>query len=227
MLQAHLISSNLAPAPPNSYACQPGQTRSIGLPFCNPSLPRDQRVRDLIGRLTLAEKLGLLHAAPGTDACAFTDSGVARLDIPPYSWTEEANTGADSSCIGPEQCTTTFSSPALLAATFNRTVWRHKGEIISTEVRALNNVHGHRGCGKPPALIGESVRIQLTGCISSARCAGVDEWGPNINLMRDQRFGRNSELPSEDPFLTGRYAFVCRTNLIGKPTVRCSSSNTN
>ena len=175
-------------AVPNGYACQPNQVRSIGLPFCNVTLPRTTRVKDLVGRLTLQEKLSLLHAAPGTDGCAFTDLGVARLDIPTYSWTEEANTGADSSCFGVGQCATTFGSPALLAASFNRSLWRLKGEIISTEVRALNNAHGTRGCGSPPAKI------------------GVNEWGPNINLMRDQRFGRNSELPSEDPFLTGSYA---------------------
>ena len=90
---------------------------------------------------------------------AFLDAGVPRLDIPTYAWTEEANTGADSSCLGPEKCATTFPSPAMLAASFNASLWRAKGEAISTEVRALNNVHGHRGCG-PPAMI------------------GVNEWGP-------------------------------------------------
>ena len=29
--------------------------------------------------------------------------------------------------------------------------------------------------------------------------------GPNINLLRDPRYGRNSELPSEDPLLAGEY----------------------
>ncbi len=129
----------------------------------------------------------MLHAKPGTDGCAFEDSGVPRLDIPVYAWTEEANTGADSSCLGPGRCVTTFPSPANLAASYNRSLWRTKGMVISEEIRALNNVHGHRGCG-PPAMI------------------GINEWGPNINLIRDQRFGRNSELPSADPFLTGSYA---------------------
>ena len=31
-------------------------------------------------------------------------------------------------------------------------------------------------------------------------------FGPNMNVQRDPRFGRNTELPSEDPFLTGIYA---------------------
>ena len=31
-------------------------------------------------------------------------------------------------------------------------------------------------------------------------------FGPNINIARDPRFGRNSELPGEDPLLSGTYA---------------------
>ena len=27
--------------------------------------------------------------------------------------------------------------------------------------------------------------------------------GPNINMVKDPRYGRNSELAGEDPFLTG------------------------
>ena len=105
-------------------------------------------------------------------------AGVPRLDIPEYGWTEEANTGADSSCIGPDRCPTTFPSAANLAASFNRTLWRHKGAVVSEEIRALNNVHGHRGCG-PPAFI------------------GVNEWGPNINLIR----GQVSHCSAEGPVL--------------------------
>lgn len=31
---------------------------------------------------------------------------------------------------------------------------------------------------------------------------GTSAFGPNLNMIRDPRYGRNSELPSEDPFLT-------------------------
>ena len=31
-------------------------------------------------------------------------------------------------------------------------------------------------------------------------------YGPNLNIARDPRYGRTSELPGEDPFLTGTYA---------------------
>ena len=29
---------------------------------------------------------------------------------------------------------------------------------------------------------------------------------PNLNIARDPRYGRTSELPGEDPFLSGQYA---------------------
>ena len=82
-------------------------------------------------------------------------------------------------------CATTFPGPAGLAASFNRSLWRTKGDIISTEQRAFNNNNLVRGGG---------AHIALTS------------WGPNINLVRDPRFGRVSELPSEDPILNGLYA---------------------
>lgn len=31
-------------------------------------------------------------------------------------------------------------------------------------------------------------------------------WSPNINVIRDPRWGRITETPGEDPYLTGRYA---------------------
>ena len=34
---------------------------------------------------------------------------------------------------------------------------------------------------------------------------GLSYYAPNINVMRDPRWGRNEEVPSEDPFMTGIY----------------------
>jgi hypothetical protein len=78
----------------------------------------------------------------------------------------------------------------MLAASFNRSAWFAKGEVVSTEMRALHSAGGVR-----PFVNGfNPYRVGLTG------------YGPNINLMRDPRWGRNCEVPSEDPFLAGEYA---------------------
>merc|ERR1719498_1990534 len=53
-------------------------------------------------------------------------------------------------------------------------------------MRAFNNLGWHRHASGD--------KIALTG------------FGPNINIARDPRFGRASELPGEDPFLNGHYA---------------------
>ena len=53
-------------------------------------------------------------------------------------------------------------------------------------MRAFNNLAWHRGNAND--------KIALTG------------FGPNINIARDPRFGRASELPGEDPTLNGKYA---------------------
>ncbi len=70
-----------APNFPNGYAwgCY---NISANLPFCNPNLSFDDRINDLISRLNLTEKLGLL--GPNTvstkvNPCNFMDSGVLRL----------------------------------------------------------------------------------------------------------------------------------------------------
>ena len=36
--------------------------------------------------------------------------------------------------------------------------------------------------------------------------SALSAFGPKINLVKDPRYGRNSELPGEDPFLSGSYA---------------------
>jgi beta-D-xylosidase 4 len=75
------------------YGCSAGNG-AYGLPFCDSSLSISSRVADLIGRLSLDEKMGLM----GTDhnvydnSCVLFDSGVTRLGIPAYMNLVEANT---------------------------------------------------------------------------------------------------------------------------------------
>lgn len=36
--------------------------------------------------------------------------------------------------------------------------------------------------------------------------AGLTFWSPNVNVVRDPRWGRNQETPGEDPYVAGVYA---------------------
>ena len=71
-----------APAPPLGPALAPGRACSQpevrGMPFCNASLPRTERVADLVGRLTLTEIASQLQARSST--------AVPRLGLPPFYW---------------------------------------------------------------------------------------------------------------------------------------------
>ena len=105
-----------------------------------------------------------------------------------YAWLVEANSAAAASCYTADptekyRCATTFVGPMNMGASFNKTSWRLKGDVIGTEFRAFNNLGWDRG----------GQQLGLTG------------YGPNINIARDPRFGRTSELPSEDPVHSGAY----------------------
>ena len=124
---------------PNYQACV--TTRSKALPFCNSSLSRAERVQWLVSQLSLEEKVGLIapdRSIKGSH-CPEVNAPVDRFDIPPYMWLVETNTAVSSACLGPEICATTFIGPEGLAASFNRSLWFAKGDVISTEMRAFNN----------------------------------------------------------------------------------------
>ncbi|EGD81320.1 hypothetical protein PTSG_13176 [Salpingoeca rosetta] len=132
----NIIQANCSGKPvPTGHACLPAATKE--LPFCNSSLSICARLDDLIGRLSLHEKAGPIGPNPVTSPCAFLDYGVKRLDIPPYLHLVEMNTAVASACIiSQDKCATTFIGPTGLGAA-----------VISTEMRAFNNLNWHRGGG--------------------------------------------------------------------------------
>ena len=74
--------------------------------------------------------------------------------------------------------TTKFAFPITTGMSFNRTLWKETGAQIGREARALMNA------GKAYSTF----------------------WAPVVNLAREPRWGRNIEVPSEDPFQSGEYA---------------------
>ncbi|KAK4377184.1 hypothetical protein RND71_003480 [Anisodus tanguticus] len=106
------------------------------LTFCDASLTVENRVGDLVQRLTLAEKIGFLVSGAGA---------VSRLGIPKYEWWSEALHGVSSTGPGvrftsPVPGATSFPQVILTAASFNVTLFETIGKVVSTEARAMYNV---------------------------------------------------------------------------------------
>jgi len=158
--------------------------------FCDHELDLETRVENIVANLTLREMASMMSPDRhlGSD-CNCHTSGVSRLGIPSYMWLVETNTDVSGDCFG-DKCRTELYGPLGHGATFNRTAWEVKGRILSTEVRAMRNAGWWRDVGRTVA---EKKREKI----------GLTVFGPNLNIARDPRFGRLSELPGEDPFLNG------------------------
>jgi len=137
--------------------------------YLNPALPLEQRVDDLISRMTLAEKVSQMQ----NDA-----PPIPRLQIPGYNWWNEGLHG-----IARSGYATVFPQAIGLAATWDTALIDRVGDTISTEARAKYNQAQREG--------------------NRSIFYGLTLWSPNINIVRDPRWGRGQETYGEDPFLTG------------------------
>ncbi|GLT91257.1 hypothetical protein SLE2022_091530 [Rubroshorea leprosula] len=162
-----------------SYVCDPQRFRQQGLDmdkftYCNKSLSYQVRAKDLVDQMTLDDKVQQM----GNSA-----KGVFRIGLPKYEWWSEALHGVSD--VGPGvkfdnvvPGATSFPTVILTAASFNQSLWRNIGQVVSTEARAMYNLGN----------------------------AGLTFWSPNINVVRDPRWGRITETAGEDPFVVGTYA---------------------
>jgi len=104
------------------------------LPFNNPSLSVDERVQDLISRLTLEEKADqMMNGTPE----------IKRLNIAPYDYWNEALHG-----VGRSGAATVFPQAIALGATFDTDLAFRVSNAISDEARAMYNVAKAKGYNK-------------------------------------------------------------------------------
>src|SRR3954452_8462265 len=157
----------LAPAIPGAAQADPAY------PFRDPHLSLQARVDDLVGRLTLDEKISLLHqyqpAIPRLGIELFKAGTEALHGV---AWSNDIdNGGAVVTADG-----TSFAQPVGLASTWNPALIRQVGDAVGDEARGFH--------------------------AQNPRVFGLNLWAPVVNLLRDPRWGRNEEGYSEDPLLT-------------------------
>jgi beta-glucosidase len=101
------------------------QPDTANLPWMNTALPIDQRVDDLIGRMTLEQKVSQMRDhAPAIPA----------LGVPKYDWWNEGLHGVAFAGYA-----TNFPQVIGMSATWDTTLVHHMAETISTEARAKYN----------------------------------------------------------------------------------------
>lgn len=106
---------------------------------------------------------------------------IPALGVPAYTWWNEGLHGNARNGVA-----TVFPQATGLAASWDPSLLHAVGRVVSTEARAKFNAigagHDHH------------------------RYQGLTIWSPNINILRDPRWGRGMETYGEDPYLTGQLA---------------------
>lgn len=99
--------------------------------FRNSNAPMEDRVQDLLKRLTLEEKISLT---------GYNSPAIERLGIPAYNWWNEALHG-----VARAGEATVFPQAIGMAATFNDSLMHEVATAISTEARAKYNIATAKG----------------------------------------------------------------------------------
>ena len=150
-------------------------------PFQDTSLTVDERVEDLLSRLTLDEKLSMMeHRNPA----------IPSLGLPAYSWWNEALHG-----VGRNGLATVWPMPIALAATFS-----------PASVHVMFQKVAREACEKYWQARHADTCLSLR---EPTDYTGMTFFTPNINIFRDPRWGRGMETYGEDPYLTAVMGQAC------------------
>jgi beta-glucosidase len=107
------------------------QQLPYSFPFRNPSLPLEDRVNDLVSRLTLQEK---------ADQLLYTAPAIPKLGIPSYNWWNEALHG-----VARAGYATVFPQSITIANSWDESLMFNVANAISDEARAKYHEFQRRG----------------------------------------------------------------------------------
>jgi beta-glucosidase len=162
-------------------------------PFQNPDLPTEQRITDLLSRLTLEEKVDLLSNEALSRGMMSKDD-VPRLGVAGTGHVEGLHglsQGGPGNWQGPGKAvipTTQFPQARGLGQTWDPELLEKVASVEAYEARYVSGRY-HRG--------------------------GLIVRAPNADLARDPRWGRGEESYGEDPFQTGEMAVAYIKGLQG------------
>jgi beta-glucosidase len=175
-------------------------------PYKNTQLPVDQRVKDLVSRMTLEEKVAQMsHLAPAIERLGiieyapnfinplaeefFEEVGDIEQVMRERAWENHEHWDIGGCLDGGwwnealhgvarTGLATAFPQCIGLGSTWNPDIIQKMTNVASTEARIHNQTYGKK----------------------------LTYWSPTINILRDPRWGRTEESYSEDPYLLSRMA---------------------
>ncbi len=193
MLSAAALLAVSVSAELNGQATAPADA-----PYKNASLPVEQRVKDLLGRMTLEEKASMLAGSGWMESMP-----IERLGIPAIKMADGplgvrawyGSSAVTNAANTPKVLSTSFPSGVAMAATWDVDLVQREGQAIGQEVKAL---------GRDMIL------------------------GPTVNINRVPLWGRNFEGYGEDPYLSGRLGVAYIKGVQGEgviPSVKHFAAN--
>lgn len=170
-----LGASPLVLATPLPYTCQAGSP-SYGLPFCDPALPVEARVADLVARLDGPAKVQQFSIPVHIE---YNEA----LNMKAFLWDMTCMRGiASGPPLQPQLNTTVYPHAIALGATWDVDLVARIGSATALEGRIISQVNYAATGGR---------------VWQGVSCDG----GPLANSAHDPRWGRASETYSECPFL--------------------------
>ena len=193
-----LLSLSIALLTPLPSQTTPTSAAPNDAPYKNASLPVDQRVADLLKRMTLEEKATMLAGSGWMESAPIPRLGIPAIKMADgplgvRSWM--GSSAITNSANAPKITSTSFPSGVAMAATWNPELIQREGQAIAQETKAL---------GRDMIL------------------------GPTVNINRVPLWGRNFEGYGEDPYLAARLGVAYIKGVQGEgviPSVKHFAAN--
>ena len=203
----------------------PGAMAQNALPYRDPKLPVEQRVADLLSRMTLEEKIAQLEGA-WENKQFFHDPQELFVDESGKFLPERA-AALMKNGLGEISRPSENRDPRAMAE-YTNTVqkWLHDNTRLGIPVIFHDEcLHGHvapKATSYPQAIALAStwdpslLHEVFTATAAEARARGVQQClAPVLDLARDPRWGRTEETYGEDPYLVSRLGVAAITGYQG------------
>lgn len=185
----------------------------ILFPYQNPELDTEERLDDLMSRMTLKEKIGQLDMKFGNEYCTKHDPN-HYLSVSPDSEYDYEKLAEDFGESGLGCIHDNYSVPSVMNKIQRFFVEKTRlGIPVIFTGEALHGICGTRGTILPNptawAATFDTAEGEKAGRViaTEARALGIHEiLAPNLDVARDPRWGRTEETFGEDTYLSSRFA---------------------